>query len=83
MNPILLKALIYGFSLGALFFVIAPLGLGISFIESLKPILVPGVFLAQGIPGNAADSGTLLIAVFLNGAVFTILFAGIFWIRKK
>jgi hypothetical protein len=48
MNRIMLKALAYGFTLGTIFFVIAPLGLGISLIESLKPVLVPGVFLHKG-----------------------------------
>ncbi len=83
MNRIILKALAYGFTLGTIFFVIAPLGLGISLIESLKPVLVPGVFLAQGILGNTTGIGSIVFALLLNVTVNTILFSGIFSLRKK
>ena len=87
MNRIMLKALAYGFTLGTIFFVIAPLGLGISLIESLKPVLAPGVFLAQGILGNTTGIGSMIFALALNGTVYTILytifFSVIFSLRKK
>ena len=83
MNRIILKALAYGFTLGTIFFVIAPLGLGISLIESLKPVLVPSVFLAQGILGNTTGIGSIVFAMLLNVTVNTILFSGIFALRKK
>lgn len=83
MNRIMLKALAYGFTLGTIFFVIAPLGLGISLIESLKPVLVPSVFLAQGILGNTTGIGSIVFALLLNVTVNTILFSGIFSLRKK
>ena len=87
MNRIMLKALAYGFTLGTIFFVIAPLGLGISLIESLKPVLVPGVFLAQGILGNTTGIGSIVFALLLNVTVYTIFytifFSGIFSLRKK
>ena len=83
MNRIMFKALAYGFTLGTIFFVIAPLGLGISLIESLKPVLVPSVFLAQGILGNTTGIGSIVFAMLLNVTVNTILFSGIFSLRKK
>ena len=83
MNRIMFKALAYGFTLGTIFFVIAPLGLGISLIESLKPVLVPSVFLAQGILGNTTEIGSMIFALSLNGAVYTILFSVLFSLRKK
>jgi len=87
MSRIMLKALAYGFTLGTIFFVIAPLGLGISLIESLKPVLAPGVFLAQGILGNTTGIGSMIFALALNGTVYTILytilFSVIFSLRKK
>ena len=83
MNRIMFKALAYGFTLGTIFFVIAALGLGISLIESLKPVLVPSVFLAQGILGNTTGIGSIVFALLLNVTVNTILFSGIFSLRKK
>ena len=87
MNRIMFKALAYGFTLGTIFFVIAPLGLGISLIESLKPVLVPSVFLAQGILGSTTGIGSIVIALLLNVTAYTIfytiLFSGIFSLRKK
>ena len=83
MNRIMFKALAYGFTLGTIFFVIAPLGLGISLIESLKPVLVPSVFLPQGILGNTTGIGSIVFALLLNVTVNTILFSGIFSLRKK
>ena len=83
MNRVILKAMLYGFTLGMIFFVIAPLGLGISLIESLKPVLVPGVFLARGILGNTTGVGSIVFAVVLNGAIFALLFFGIFLLRRK
>lgn len=87
MNRIMFKALAYGFTSGTIFFVLAPLGLGISLIESLKPVLVPSVFLAQGILGNTTGIGSIVIALLLNVTAYTIfytiLFSGIFSLRKK
>ncbi|MDC3196639.1 hypothetical protein OAU36_02785 [Gammaproteobacteria bacterium] len=83
MNRIMFKALAYGITLGTIFFVIAPLGLGISLIESLKPVLVPSFFLAQGILGNTTGIGSIVFALLLNVTVYTILFSGIFSLRKK
>lgn len=80
MNRIMVKALAYGFTLGTIFFVIAPLGLGISLIESLKPVLVPGVFLAQGILGNTTEIGSMIFALSLNGAVYTIFYTILFYV---
>lgn len=66
------KSAIFGFVLGALLFGIAPLGLGIYFIEYLKPVLVPGVLLTQSILGTTDGSSSFALALFLNGAIYTI-----------
>lgn len=74
MTSLIIRALIYGFILGSLFFAIAPLGLGIYLIELLKPVLVPGVLLAQLILGNTAGSKPIILALFLNGIIYSIPF---------
>ena len=71
---LIVKNTVYGFILGTILFGIAPLGLGISFIEYLKPVLVPGVFLTQLILGNTVGPMQLLLALFLNGIIFSIPF---------
>ena len=82
MKKLLLKSLACGFLVGLLLFAIAPLGLGIVLIEQLKPVLVPGVYLAQFIVGNAAGSSLLLaVAVIFNGLLYSLLFARIFLLR--
>ena len=72
-----IKPIIFGFILGIAFFGIAPLGLGIWFIEYLKPILVPGIFLAQLASGDAIGLVPLIFAVFLNGIIYSIIILAI------
>lgn len=78
-----MKSILYGFSLGAILFVIAPLGLGITLIEILKPALVPGVLITQLIFGNSAGVIPVISALALNGLVFTLLFLSYFLFRMK
>ena len=70
----LTKSLIYGFILGCILFAIAPLGLGIYFIEQLKPVLVPGLPLAQLILGHTSGSKAILLALAINGIIYSIPF---------
>lgn len=79
----LTKAVILGFILGIIFFVIAPLGLGSRAIESLRPILIPGVLLIQLFDQSMVSSVYVLSAIFLNGCIYSILVFMIFFIRSK
>ena len=63
-----------GFALGGLSFMIAPLGLAISPIEALRPVLVPGIVLVQLMFGSDANAITILLAFFLNILVFALPF---------
>ncbi|PCI76236.1 MAG: hypothetical protein COB20_11105 [SAR86 cluster bacterium] len=83
MNSIILRSSVCGFTLGAILFAIAPLGLGISFIEVLKPFLVPGVLITQLILGNNAGSIPIMLALLMNGVIFTLPFIGYFLIRTN
>lgn len=83
MIRIILKSILCGFSLGAILFAIAPLGLGIYFIEVLKPVLVPGILLTQLILGNSVGIIPLIFALVMNGAIFTIPFFVFFLTRAN
>lgn len=74
MRNYFLRSLICGFGLGTLFFAMAPLGLGIAFIEVLKPVLTPGISLTQLILGSNGGMLAFFLALVLNGAVFTSVF---------
>ena len=80
MNKIFLKSLIWGFVTGSILLAIAPLGLGIVFIEILKPLLVPGVYITQLILGNSIGFAALTLSLIINGSIFTILFTTFFFI---
>lgn len=81
MAKLIIRSMIFGFILGTVFFVISPLGLGIYFIEYLRPILIPGVLLTQLILGNVIGPIPLLLAFFFNGVIYSILFLGFFATR--
>jgi hypothetical protein len=83
MNRIILKSIVCGFVVGSILFAIAPLGLGISLIEILKPVLVPGVLLTQLILGNSIGIFPLTLALILNGVIFTVPFTVYFFTRAK
>lgn len=73
MKKIYARSLVAGFFIGTLFFTIAPLGLGISAIEVLKPVLTPGILLTQLITGSGGGALVFIMALVLNGAVFSAL----------
>jgi hypothetical protein len=54
-----------------------------SFIEDMKPLLVPGVFLTQLILGNTISSTQPYLALLLNGIIFSIPFLVISLTRKN
>lgn len=73
MNRVYLKSIAFGFPLGAILFAIAPLGLGIHFIEILKPVLAPGALITQLLLGNSVGIIPIIFALIVNGALFTLL----------
>lgn len=74
MTKSIVKSLLCGFILGCILFAIAPLGLGVYFIEQLKPALVPGVYLCRFMIGNSTGFNTILLSLFLNGIIYSIPF---------
>ncbi len=78
-----IKSTIYGFVLGSVLFVIAPLGLGIYIIEVLKPVLVPGLLLTQLLLGLSVGPAAIVIALILNGLLFTLPFLWYFIAQKN
>lgn len=83
MKRIILKSLICGFVVGTILFAIAPLGLGISLIEILKPVMVPGILVTQLILGDSVGVIPIAIALLINGVIFTIPFAAFFYSSKQ
>ncbi len=82
MTKLIIKSLVFGFMMGTLFFGIAPLGLGIAFVEFLRPILIPGVNLFQLFWQSTSGSVSLTLGLFLNGMIYTMLFLSFSLIRK-
>lgn len=68
--------------MGIIFLTIAPLGLAISFIESLKPILAPGTYLSELILGGSSGLLYFIITIVANGLIYTAAFF-LFLARKK
>jgi len=83
MNRVFLKSIICGFVVSLIFFTIAPLGLGILFIEILKPVLVPGIYVTQYILGNSVGILPVTLSLILNWVIITIPFAVFFIIRAR
>jgi hypothetical protein len=81
MVKLILKSIISGFVLGTVLFVVAPLGLAIYFIEYLKPVLIPGVSLAQFFLGNTDSITPMILAFIFNGLIYSIPFLGFSLIR--
>jgi len=78
-----IKNTAYGFLLGMVLFMIAPLGLGIPFIENLKPVLAPGIYLAQILIGDSAGPVQIGLAFILNGIIFALAFLGFSVAKSK
>ena len=83
MNRVYLKSIAFGFVSGTILFAIAPLGLGIPIIEILKPVLAPGALITQLILRNSVGITPIIIAVMINGVLFTILFLAYFLSRAN
>jgi len=83
MRKLITKAIISGFILGSIFFVIAPLGLGSSLIENLRPALIPGALLMQLFGQGDVDLTYMLSSLFLNGLIYSILIFIITLVRSK
>lgn len=83
MNRVYLKSASWGFTLGSILFVIAPLGLGLYIIEVLKPALVPGLLITQLLIGSTVGAISIIVALALNGLIFTIPFLAYFLTKES
>jgi len=81
-RKLLIKPTLISFILGIVLFGIAPLGLGLSFVETLRPVLIPGVTVVQLLGVNTSGSVTLFIALLLNGVIYSILVLSILATRS-
>jgi hypothetical protein len=82
MPKLILKSLVFGFIVGAIFLGLAPFGLVFAFVEFLRPILIPGIDLFRPLWQNTSGSSPWILGVTLNGLIYTILFLTILLIRK-
>jgi len=80
MTKVIIKSLVLGFIIGTVFLGIAPLGLGVAFVEFLRPILIPGIDLFR----SFYQSGSLpwIFGFILNGLIYTILFLSFSLLKK-
>ena len=82
MPKLIIKSLVLGFIVGAVFLGLSPLGLVIAFVEFLRPILIPGIDLFQPLVRNVGGSLSMMLGLILNGLIYSILFLSILAIRK-
>jgi len=85
MAKLILKSLVYGFIFGILFFFLAPLGLQIRFIEQIKPILIPGLYLLRNITENndiVPSFNSWISVVGLNVLIYSLVCFVIMYLRK-
>lgn len=82
MTKVTIKSLVLGFIIGTVFLGIAPLGLGIAFVEFLRPILVPGIDLFRSLSQSGSGSLPWIFGFILNGLIYTALFLSILVIQK-
>ena len=78
-HPLRKGALIGGI-VGLIAFFIAPLGLGIAFIEMLKPVLIPGVvfivnpyFIPAGTTEMADTTHLMILGILFNVLIFALV----------
>lgn len=83
MTKLIIKSLVFGFVIGTIFMGIAPLGLGIAFVEFLRPLLIPGINLLQSFWQSPGGSPALLLGLFLNGIIYAMLFLSFSLSRKQ
>ena len=82
MTKVIIKSLVLGFIIGTVFLGIAPLGLGIAFVEFLRPILIPGIDLFRSFYQSGSGSLPWIFGFILNGLIYTALFLSILVIQK-
>ncbi len=82
MTKVITKSLALGFIIGTVFLGIAPLGLGIAFVEFLRPILIPGIDLFRPLYQSGSGSLPWIFGFILNGLIYTALFLSILVIQK-
>ncbi len=84
MTKVIIKSLVLGFIIGTVFLGIAPLGLGIAFVEFLRPILIPGIDLFRSFYQSGSGSLPWIFGFgfILNGLIYTILFLSISLLKK-
>ena len=82
MNILVKKCLTLGFVVCPVFLAIAPLGLGIAFIEFLKPVLDPGVRLLRLLWENTPDPLYWILALVLNGLVYSAFFYAVMFVKR-
>ncbi len=82
MTKVITKALVLGFIIGTVFLGIAPLGLGIAFVEFLRPILIPGIDLFRSLYLSGTGAWPWVLGLILNGLIYTALFLSILVIQK-
>lgn len=83
MRKLIIKSALIGCAIGTAFFVIAPFGLGLPLIESLKPVLTPGVTFMHLLGQNTLNAASQITSFFLNGLIYSILVLGIFLLRNR
>ncbi len=72
-RKLIFKSLVAGFALGTLFLLIAPLGLGIYFIEVMRPALTPGITILQLLGEISISPVYLIFSLLFNGLFYSIL----------
>jgi hypothetical protein len=77
------KSILSGFAIGTVFFVVAPLGLGIALIESLRTVLIPGVTVMHLLGINTISSLSRLIALCLNGVLYSALVFVVLMLKSR
>ena len=85
MTKLVVKSLILGFVIGIIFFALAPLALGIVFIEFLRPVLIPGIDLLKSFSQTTGSipASQWIFAIALNGLIYSILFFAILFTLKN
>ena len=82
MTKVIIRSSVFGFIIGTVFLAIAPLGLGIAFVEFLRPILIPGIDLFRSLYPRGTGALPWIFGLILNGLIYTALFLSIVVIRK-
>lgn len=83
MTKVIIRSSVLGFIIGTVFLAIAPLGLGIAFVEFLRPILIPGIDLFRSLYPSGTGAWPWILGFILNGLIYTALFLSILVIQKQ